>query len=146
MDEPVVEVETMIAAEPRTVWKAMTGKRSAMFPGTTVETDWRPGHPMTISGEWQGKPFTDHGEIETFEENEELSFTHWSGKEGETRPVSYHVVRYRLEPDGENTKVTLSQFNEGEDTEIDDKTRAEFRKNWLMMLEGLKKSAEAPKE
>lgn len=108
MAKPVIEVDTTIAAAPGTVWKAMTAKKSALFPGTEVETDWQVGHPMTIHGEWQGKSFEDHGEIQSFEAEEELSFTHWSGKEGKSRPESYHVVRYRLEPQGGKTKVTLS--------------------------------------
>jgi uncharacterized protein YndB with AHSA1/START domain len=143
MDKPVVEVETVIAADPGTVWKAMTRKKSAMFPGTEVVTDWQVGHPMTIRGDWQGKPFEDHGEIRSFDEGRELSFTHWSGKEGKSRPESYHSVRYRLAPKGDKTHVTLSQFNEGKDRRIDAKTKAEFEKNWTMMLDGLKKSAES---
>jgi uncharacterized protein YndB with AHSA1/START domain len=143
MQKPVIELETTIAADPRTVWKAMTRKQSAMFPGTEVETDWEVGHPLTIHGEWQGKAFEDHGEIRHFEAEEELAFTHWSGKDGTARPESYHVVRYRLEPEGNKTRVTLSQFNEGKKTDLDAKTKAEFEKNWKMMLDGLKHSAEA---
>ena len=41
------------------------------------------------------------------------------------------------------TRVTVSQFNEGEETEIDAKTKAEFEDNWMAMLEGLKQTAEA---
>ena len=143
MQKPVVEVDTTIAADAATIWKAMTRKQSAMFPGTEVDTDWEIGHPITFSGEWKGKPFKDKGEIQTFKEAEELSFTHWSAMSGEAdRPENYHVVRYRLEAQGERTRVTLSQFNEGDKAEIDAQTRAEFKKNWTMMLEGLKKSAE----
>lgn len=144
MQKPVVEVDTTIAADPETVWKAMTGKQSAMFPGTEVDTDWEVGHSILFKGEWKGKPFKDKGEIQTFREEEELSFTHWSELSGEAdKPENYHVVRYRLEPVGEKTKVTLSQFNEGPKAELDAKTKAEFEKNWKVMLDGLKKSAEA---
>lgn len=140
MDKPVVEVETSIAADAKAIWKLMTAKRSAMFPGSTVETDWEPGHSLTLKGEWQGKSFTDYGEIESAEEGRELSFTHWS--KTPERPESYHLVRYRLEPDGKKTKVSLAQFNKGRKTDIDAKTKAEFQKNWTMMLDGLKKAAE----
>ena len=144
MQKPVVEVDTLIAADPKTVWQAMTGKQSAMFPGTEVETDWQVGHPITFRGEWKGKAFKDKGEIQSFEEPQELSFTHWSEMSGEAdRPENYHLVRYRLEPRGDKTRVTLSQFNEGKQTELDAKTKAEFEKNWKMMLDGLKQSAEA---
>lgn len=142
MPKPVVEVETIINADPESVWKAMTAKQSALFPGTEVETDWKVGHPMTVRGEWNGKPFEDHGEIRTVDAGRELSFTHWSGKEGKSRPESYHSVRYQLEPQGDGTRVRLAQFNEGKDTAISEKTRAEFEKNWTMMLAGLKQAVE----
>ncbi len=141
MHKPVVEVKTEIAAPPTRVWGAM--KQGAMFPGTRIETDWKLGHPIVFSGEWNGKRFTDRGEIQTLSEDKELSFTHWSDTDGSgKRPPSYHLVRYRLEPTGERTRVTLSQFNEGQETQVDAKTRAEFEKNWTMMLEGLKTTVE----
>jgi uncharacterized protein YndB with AHSA1/START domain len=142
MHKPVVEVDTTIAAPTATVWKAMKG--GAMFPGTEIETDWKIGHPIVFKGEWKGKSFIDRGEIQTLAEAKELSFTHWSDKDGSgERPPSYHVVKYELEPAGARTKVTLTQFNEGEETEIDAKTKAEFEDNWMAMLEGLKQTAEA---
>jgi uncharacterized protein YndB with AHSA1/START domain len=140
MDKPVVEVETSIAADPKAIWKLMTAKRSPMFLGSTVETDWEPGHGLTLKGEWQGKSFTDYGEIESAEEGRELSFTHWS--KTPKRPESYHLVRYRLEPDGKKTRVSLAQFNKGRNTAIDAKTKAEFEKTWTMMLDSLKQAAE----
>ncbi|MDB5541361.1 MAG: hypothetical protein JWQ89_3088 [Devosia sp.] len=142
MHKPVVEVDTTIAAPPAKVWKAM--QQGAMFPGTEIDTDWKIGHPIKFTGEWEGKSFTDRGEIQTLSEARELSFSHWSDKDGSgKRPPSYHVVKYQLEATGERTKVTLSQFNEGRETEIDAKTKAEFEKNWTMMLAGLKKTVEA---
>jgi uncharacterized protein YndB with AHSA1/START domain len=141
MDKPVVEVETTINAKPEKIWDAMTPENSAMFPGAKVETDWKAGHKINISGEWNGKPFNDYGEIERAEAGRLLSFTHWS--KTPERPADYHVVRYELKPEGDKTRVALAQINKGPNAEIDDKTRAEFRKNWTMMLESLKKAAEA---
>lgn len=141
MQRPVVEVATSINAGPEAVWRAMID--GAMFPGTTIETDWKIGHPIVFSGDWEGKPFTDRGEIQSLAEAKELSFTHWSQKDDSPeRPPSYHVVEYLLEPAGRGTEVTLRQYNQGEDTEIDEKTRAAYEKNWTMMLEGLKKTVE----
>lgn len=141
MQKPVVKVGTTIAAPAVKVWKAM--QQGAMFPGTEIETDWKIGHPIVFKGEWQGKSFTDRGEIQTLSEGHELSFTHWSDKDGSgRRPSSFHLVKYVLKPSGSGTTVTLSQFNEGEVTEVDAKTKAEFEKNWTMMLDGLKQAAE----
>ncbi|MGC4077518.1 MAG: SRPBCC domain-containing protein [Rubrivivax sp.] len=141
MQKPVVEVGTTIAATPSQVWQAM--QHGAMFPGTEIETDWKIGHPITFTGEWNGEKFVDRGEIQTIAAEEELSFTHWSDKDGSNkRPPSYHVVKYRLEPKGDGTEVTLSQYKGGKQVEVDAGTRAEFEKNWTKMLAGLKQSAE----
>jgi uncharacterized protein YndB with AHSA1/START domain len=143
MAQPVIEVTTRIDAAPEAVWDAMTRKDSAMFPGTEVDTDWQVGHPITFSGEWKGKPFKDKGEIRAFDEARELSFTHWSALSGDKdQPENYHLVRYVLEKQGEATKVTLNQFNEGTKRDLDDATKAEFTRNWKMMLDGLKQSVE----
>lgn len=143
MQKPVVEVNTTIAAPPAQVWEAMTRKRSALFPGTEVDTDWTVGHPITFRGEWKGKPFRDRGEIQSFKEARELSFTHWSEMSGTPdRPENYHIVRCVLEPKGDQTQVTLSQINQGRNSDIDEKTRAEFTKNWTMMLNGLKEAVQ----
>jgi uncharacterized protein YndB with AHSA1/START domain len=141
MDKPVVEVETSIDADPAKVWSAMTRTKSPMFMGATMETDWTPGSRYTLRGEWNGKGFTDYGEIETVEPNRELSLTHWS--KTPERPESYNAVRYRIAPEGKGSKVTLAQFGRGKAKDFDDKTIAEFRKTWTMMLDGLKQAAEA---
>ncbi|MEO8683890.1 MAG: SRPBCC domain-containing protein [Devosia sp.] len=144
MQKPVVEVDTTIAADPKTVWSAMTAKgKSALFAGTNVDTDWTVGHPITFSGDWKGKAFKDRGEIQSFKAGEELSFTHWSEMGGEAdKPENYHLVRYVLKPSGKQTKVTLSQLNMGDKPAIDAKTKAEFAKNWSVMLDGLKQAVE----
>jgi uncharacterized protein YndB with AHSA1/START domain len=139
-EKQVVEVSTDIAATPDQVWQAMTDKAGALMPGTTVETDWRVGRPITFSGEWQGKPFKDYGEIVAVERGRELAFSHWSRTP--ERPADYHIVRYRLAPAGEGTHVTLAQTNVGHKPDIDEKTKAEFTRNWTMMLDHLKKAAE----
>ena len=141
MDKPVVEVETKINADPQTVWAAMTQKKSPMFMGATMDTDWKPGSDYTLHGDFNGKSFTDYGAIETAEPGKELSFTHWS--KTKERPESYNLVRYRIEADGTHSKVTLAQFARGKEQHFDDKTKAEFKKNWTMMLDGLKKASEA---
>lgn len=141
MDEPVVEVETKVAATQQAVWSAMTNRKSPMFMGATMETDWQPGSKYTLSGEWKGNAFTDYGEIETAVPGEELMFTHWS-KTPEP-PASYNAVRVRIAPDGGSSKVTLAQLGRGDPQTFDEKAKAEFRKNWAMMLDGLKTAAEA---
>jgi hypothetical protein len=45
----VVEVETTIAADRNTVWRAMTRTNTAMLPGAEIETDWVVGRPIRLS-------------------------------------------------------------------------------------------------
>ena len=141
MDELVVEVETKVDAKPDTVWTAMTNKKSPMFMGATMDSDWTPGSTYRLHGDWGGKPFEDFGEIETADAPEELAFTHWA--KTKERPANYNFLRFRVVPDGEGSKVSLAQFNRGEPKAYDDKTKAEYKKNYAMMLDGLKKAAEA---
>jgi uncharacterized protein YndB with AHSA1/START domain len=140
MEKLVVEVETIIAAPPEVVWRTLTGPGATMMPGTNIETDWVVGHPITFSGEWQGKAFKDYGEIVDVVPGRELGFSHWSRTP--EPPTDYHIVRYRLHPEGADTRVTLAQINVGEHPGIDEATRMEFAKNWTMMLATLKTAAE----
>lgn len=139
-DTPVVETEKTIHAPPAKVWAALTQKKSPMFMGATMDTDFKPGSHYTLKGEWNGNAFTDYGDIETAVKDKELTFTHWS--KTEKPPESYNAVRITLTPTDSGTKATLSQMQRGKTQHFDDKQKAEFRKNWAMMLDGLKTAAE----
>ena len=142
MDKPLVEAETLIEAPAGAVWDSLTARKSAMFMGAEVETDWGPGSPISFTGEFQGKAFKDHGEIREIEDGRRLTFTHYSPTSGKPDvPDSYNLVDVRLEPHGDRTRVRLSQTPLGDDRP-DDKTVESFRRNWEVMLEGLKKAAE----
>ena len=137
MTNPLITVETLIDADASSVWDTLTQRKSAMFMGADVDTDWRQGSPLTMSGEFNGKPFKDHGEIRSSEPKRHLAFTHFSGAQTE----NVNLVDIRLDPQGERTKVTLSQTPQGGPAP-DDRKIAEFRKNWEAMLGALKKAVE----
>jgi uncharacterized protein YndB with AHSA1/START domain len=138
MDPPLVQVETTIKASPDKVWRTITQKPGALFMGAQVDTDWQVGHPITMSGEYQGHAFKDTGEIRSFSPRQELSFTHVSG--GQTRNGG-NLVSLKLEPDGDASRVTLSQTPIGASA-ITEETRRQFEQNWKQMLEALKAEAE----
>lgn len=142
MDQPLVEVETLIDADAGLVWDALTARKSAMFMGADVETDWGPGSPISFTGEFLGKAFKDHGEIRDVEDRRRLTFTHYSPTSGKPDvPDSYNLVDVRLEPEGERTRVKLSQKPLGGERP-DEQTVEAFRRNWEVMLDGLKQAAE----
>ena len=142
MDQPLVEVETLVDANAAAVWDVLTARKSAMFMGADVETDWGPGSPIGFTGEFQGQAFQDHGEIRDIEERRRLAFTHYSPTSGKPDvPESYNLVEVRLEPEGERTRVRLCQTPLG-DTQPDAATVEAYRRNWEVMLGGLKSAAE----
>ncbi|MFL6730697.1 MAG: SRPBCC domain-containing protein [Sphingomicrobium sp.] len=137
MSEPLITVDTLVDADPAAVWETRTQKKSAMFMGADVETDWQPGSPIRFSGEFHGKAFEDTGEIRSVEPLRRLAFTHFSGG----RTENGNLVDIRLEPRGERTELTLSQTPLGSPP-TDHATVAEFRNNWQMMLDALRNAAE----
>lgn len=137
-----VDVSIDIDAPPSKVWAALTMpdliKRYMM--GATVETDWQVGHPITWSGEWQGKSYVDKGVIRAIDPERRLSMTHWSPLSGlADRPENHHTVTYELQASGAGTRVTLTQEN------LTGVSPEQSRKNWQPMLDGLKQTAEGPR-
>lgn len=93
-----------------------------------------------MKGEFNGKAYEDNGEIMTFEPTWQLSFSHWSALSGQPDiPENYHLISFDLVPDG---WATLSQANlVGGVTASDKEHRAEYEKNWALVLDGLSKVA-----
>lgn len=140
-------VHTTINAQPAAVWKSLTNLATfkKFFFGSDVATDWKVGSPITLRGEWKGKPYEDKGVVKTVDEGKRLAFTHWSPLSGmEDKPENYHIVAFDLKPAGTGgTDVTLSQTNQSDAEPLTDKNRAEYDKNWTMVLDGLRKAVES---
>ena len=132
----VSTAEVLIAAPVDRVWKALTepAKVKQWMFGTDLETDWRPGSPISWTGEWEGKPFRDEGEVIEVVPNEKLVLTHTSGSSG----GDSHTIVYTLSDHDGHTDVTLTQDSNGSQKEADQAT-----KNWSMMLAGMKKVVES---
>ena len=140
------QVRTTVKAPPSAVWKALTtlSTLKQFFFGSDVSTDWRVGSPISFRGNWKGKPYEDKGNIQTFDRDERLAFTHWSPLSGmEDTPENYHVVSFDLRPAKGATEVVLTQTNQNDAEPITPENRQEYAKNWTMVLEGLKRAAEA---
>lgn len=141
MEKQVAGAEITINAPIDTVWHAIVNSEIALMPSTVVKSDWEVGDPITFEGEFNGKPFKDYGEITARTEGKSVAFSHWA--KTPKRPENYHIVRYELDDKIDATDVKLTQTNVGPRPDIDAKTKAEFDKNWEMMLKHLKKAAEA---
>ena len=140
MTGQIATARIQIEATPERVWEALTDPEQVkeyMF-GAEVDSDFRPGSPITWRGEWEGKPFEDKGEVIAAEPGRLLELTHFSSMSGkEDLPENYHRVRYELSERDGQTSVELRQEGNSSAEEAEHAT-----KNWQAMLDGLKQVTE----
>ena len=140
MTEHVATASTTVDADPSRVWQALTDPKleAEYMMGSEVASDWQPGSSITWTGEWEGKPYQDKGEVLQAEPGRLLEVTHFSPLTGDDDvPENYHTLRYELSPSGAGTAVELTQ-----DGCASAEQAQEFSRNWQGMLDGLKKVAE----
>jgi uncharacterized protein YndB with AHSA1/START domain len=144
MSQATAKVSRVVEAPVEEVWDAITTPETvrAFFMGAEVESDFRVGSPIRFRGKFKGKAYEDRGEILVAEPEKVLSFSHYSPMSGAPdTPENYHVVTYELTPEGEQTRVTLTQSHlKGGVTRSDEAHRKEYEKNWAGVLAGLSKA------
>ena len=129
----------LIPANPVEVWETLTSREGmkAYMMGADVEAEWRVGGQIRMHGDYNGKPFDDHGEIRSFEPWKRLSYTHVSS----AAPDETHVVTVELEPRDDGTEVIITQENaDGAVHEADRRNREQYDKTWAAMLEKLEEA------
>ncbi len=136
----IAQASISINAAVARVWDALVNPdiiKDYMF-GTNVVSDWQVGSPIFWKGTWQGKPYEDKGVILSLKPQQLLEYSHFSPLTGQPDvPENYHNVTIEVAGEGRQTTVALSQDNCATEEE-----REHSAKNWLMMLEGLKKLLE----
>jgi len=140
-DNLLATATVRVDASPDDVWQAITDPEllAKYYFGTKAESDWRPGSPITWSGEYEGAEYRDHGTVLEAVPHERLVHTHFSPLSGrEDVPENYHTLTWALAPDGDGTTVTLSQDNNHSYDEVEHSER-----NWQQVLEGLKTVVES---
>ena len=129
-----------IKAPASAVWEALTNPeiiKKYLF-GTETKTDWKPGSPITFSGEWEGKPYQDKGKILAVEREKLLSYSYWSSFSSlPDSPENYNDVTFRMQPAAEVIKLSVTQTNCRSE-----ESRAHSEKNWEMVLNNIKKILE----
>ena len=129
-----------INASPEKVWHALIDRETIKkyFFGTEAISDWKVGSPLIFQGEWEGKSYQDKGNILAAEPGRLLQYNYWSGFSGlEDVVENYSLVTYELEPEGEGTKLTLTQKGFASQEAL-----AHADAGWKMVLENLKKLLE----
>jgi uncharacterized protein YndB with AHSA1/START domain len=133
--------ETDISAPPERVWEVLTDpdQLKQLWFGAEVKTDWKRGSPITWSGEWEGKPYQDKGEILEVDPGRLLKLTHFSPLTGQPDlPENYHTLTYALDGDGTSTHLKLTQDNNGSEDEA-----KHSQGMWEMLVAKVKEAAES---
>jgi uncharacterized protein YndB with AHSA1/START domain len=130
----------LIQSTTAKVWEALIDPeliKQYLF-GTQVTSGWKVGGSITYRGVWQGKSYEDKGKILQLVPEKIFQSTYWSSIGGlEDKPENYATVTYELEAKDSGTLVKVSQDNIGTEDE-----RFHSEKNWIIVLEGLKKLLE----
>lgn len=136
MSDFIATADVDISASPDQVWHALTEPDaiSRYFFGTTVETTWTPGAPITWRGEFDGKGYEDTGEVLTVVAPERLEVTHRSGTASD---ADEHRICWDLEDCGDHTHVHLEQDNNADQAATD-----ASQQQWEAVLAGLKEFVE----
>lgn len=137
----VATAKVEVDASAEEVWAALTdpAQVKAWMFGTSLETDWTVGSPITWSGEYEGKAYQDRGEVIDVDRPHTFTVTHFSPLTGQADlPENYHTLTYRLEPISGWTRVSLVQDN---NADADEAERSQA--NWQQALQMLKAHVEA---
>ena len=127
------------APAPR-VWEGLTDPAQVkqVMWGSEVVSDWKQGSPLIYRGVWEGKPFEDKGTILEIDPPRLLRTNYYSPLSGKPdAPENYAEVTYALTPEGDGTKITVTQTNIA-----DEKAREHSQANWGSALDTLKKMIE----
>lgn len=122
------------------VWRAITTPEliKQWFFGVDTETDWKQGSPIVHTGEWQGKPYVDKGEIVRIEPPHVLVHTHWSDLSGTPDGAEhYQEVTWEVSERSDGSELTISERNLPSDEAKDASDQA-----WSIVLDNLKQLLE----
>lgn len=122
------------------IWRTITTPEliKQWFFGVDTETDWKQGSPIVHTGEWQGKPYVDKGEIVRIEPPHVLVHTHWSDLSGTPdSPEHYQEVTWEVSERSDGSELTITEDNLPSDEAKDASDQA-----WSMVLVSLKRLLE----
>ncbi|WP_418275532.1 SRPBCC family protein [Isoptericola jiangsuensis] len=103
---------THVAEPPARVWAELLHPGARWMLGANIETDFRPGSPITFEGHFFGRHFEDRGTVIAVERSRLLHFTHYSPlSELPDTPENHHEIRIELTADDGGTTVRVTQSN-----------------------------------
>jgi uncharacterized protein YndB with AHSA1/START domain len=135
------KTQITIHAAPSKVWAALTKPElvKQYFMGADMTADWKVGGKLRYTGEFQGKPFEEHGVIKQLEPEKVLQATNFSAASGKPdTPENYALVTWELEQRGADTVLSVSQDHIANDKGVD-----HAKGMWDVVLNGIKQVVEA---
>ena len=110
----VARATAEIPASAETVWDTLVDPDATWMLGAHVTSTYVVGVPITFDGEWDGKPFQDHGEILEVDRPRRLRYTPYSPLSGQPDvPENYHHLTFTFEERDVSKEVTLEQDGNG---------------------------------
>jgi uncharacterized protein YndB with AHSA1/START domain len=103
-----------IAVTPQKVWEAITDPKiiKQWFFGTNAKSDWKVGSPVTFTGEYEGKTYSDKGTVLKSIPGKLLQYDFWSSMSGiEDKPENYVIVTYEIVEGKIETTLTVTEQN-----------------------------------
>jgi uncharacterized protein YndB with AHSA1/START domain len=138
----IAKAEIIINAPAARVWKALTDPaevKQYLFGTNMIVSEWKVGGTILYKGVWQGKEYTDKGNILKYEPEKLLVTSYWSGLSGKADiPENYQIVSYSLSPAPGGTRLIITQENI-----VTEESKKHSEANWVMVLTGIKKLIEA---
>lgn len=137
----VAKASVTINALRSKVWDALINAEmiKKYMLGAETFSKWEKDSPITWTGIWQGKPYTDKGVVKKIKKEEVLEYTHFSPLGGLSDvEENYHTVTYKLSEQGDRTLLYVTQ-----DNNADEEAMIKSKEMWETMLGELKKLLEA---
>jgi hypothetical protein len=108
-----IEVSTTIGAGIRDAWNLLVdpARASELWWGSTVESDFTPGHPIVWKGTWEGKPFEDRGTIKQVTPPTLLQYSHWAASFGPDVEENRNLLTWKLSEAPGGVRVTFLHEN-----------------------------------
>ena len=131
-----VHVEVVVKAPIEDVWACLLdAKKSAeFFWGISFESDLKKGSPITWTGVWEGKPFTDRGLILDIEKPRLFRYRYFSAFSGlPDVEENHHIITYSFDPEPEGVRLGITQTNVKTEEQ-----KEHSEKNWRTMLGAIK--------
>ena len=117
-----VTITRTVKAPAARVWSALTDPAlvSKWMMGAEVNSTWKKGDSITWNGQYEGRSYSDKGEVLDVEPGKRLEHTHFSARSGaEDKPGNYHRLDWKLDAVGDATRLTLVQCGAHSQEEVD---------------------------